>query len=380
MSKRLLLAAASAASLLWVGQAAAGQIWYTTAGTSNVFITGVTGIKGFYIPNVSLRFSVVGDTANYVDDPAGVRLIPVGSPSAFVSATGMGTVVVSPGNFIPRPVSFTDFKLSLAPPEPGEHDVFGDGFGDFDGKYAYGDVSGSLVDFGSTFGGAGLAGWDGVSALAPTPVDFLEGDDPGFDTSAGTTWHLLNLDNLTFTATLAGGSADTPLVDLGSTGASYSFDFSATGGVPVYVDPLVATGYDYVLGAGSPLITSAMFPTIGSSLYSIYALGDLSTPLFSNVVGGQTVDFTSLSGYSGGINGFSLRGVDVQAGLDPNDDTAFVTALTFAGDGRVQLTQTAITTSVGVPEPSSWALMLAGFMGLGGVLRRNRRSGTVLAA
>src|ERR1700749_1819165 len=107
MKLKYALAGAAAASLLAFGQAQATQIWYTVTGTSNVFVSGIPNITGFFIPNVSFKASVVGDTANYADDPVGIRLIPTGSASATVSASGTGTVVLSPGHFLPRPVSFT---------------------------------------------------------------------------------------------------------------------------------------------------------------------------------------------------------------------------------------------------------------------------------
>ncbi len=173
-----------------------------------------------------------------------------------------------------------------------------------------------------------------------------------------------------------GSSAGNPLlpIDLTPQGG-FQFVFTPTPNQMVFIDPLVATGYDYVLGAGSPLISKALFPTIAGDAdgYDVFALSDLSTALFSGVLGGQTIDFTSLAAYAGGIGGFALRGINVGANLDPTNTTAFVTGLTFASAGQVSITQTPVSTLVGgaVPEPASWALMLAGF-GLTGVIARRR--------
>lgn len=174
-----------------------------------------------------------------------------------------------------------------------------------------------------------------------------------------------------------GGSFEDPLLpsDLNEEGG-FEFSFVATPNVPVFVDPLVAVGYDYELGAGSPSIVQALFPTIAGDVdgYEIYALSDLTNPLFTGVLGGITVDFTTLAGFPGGIDGFALRGIDIGAALDPTDTTAFVTGLTFGSAGTVFLTQTPVTFDTApVPEPASWAMMLVGFGGIGAAIRTSRR-------
>ena len=319
--------------------------------------------------------------AQTIEDKAegSVRLISAGAPS--VSASGTFNVVIHNlnNNTFQNVFSgpFNNPNVPLAGPGPGETQVFADGFGIHDGIYAYGSINGGVVDLGSGFTGPGLLGWDGLTALSAVPVVQRDPTDhPELDLANGSIWTLNNLHNLSFTATVLGATPDAPLVTLGPAApdGSFAFDFTATGGAPVYIDPEIAVGYDYHVGAGSPLIASAVFPTIGSSHYSVYALGDLSTLLFSNIVGGQVIDFTSLAGYANGIAGFSLRGVDVGAGLDPTNDQAFVTGLTFVGNGRVSITQTPFTETVGVPEPSTWALLLTGFAGLGVGLRRRRNA------
>ncbi|KTF68670.1 hypothetical protein ATB93_13170 [Sphingomonas sp. WG] len=156
----------------------------------------------------------------------------------------------------------------------------------------------------------------------------------------------------------------------------FQFDFVAVEGEMLYFDPEVAVGYDYEVSSGSPNILAAIFPTITGDLdgYDIYALSDLNNPLFTGVMGGQLIDFTSLAGFGSGISGFALRGIDVGANLDPANTMAFVTGLTFAQSGVASLTQTPVTVSVGgaVPEPGAWAMMIAGFGLAGSALRRKR--------
>lgn len=52
----------------------------------------------------------------------------------------------------------------------------------------------------------------------------------------------------------------------------------------------------------------------------------------------------------------------------------------FSNFGNARLDLTFEPSAGGVPEPTSWALMLLGFGGLGAVLRSSRRNGAVLAA
>jgi hypothetical protein len=183
--------------------------------------------------------------------------------------------------------------------------------------------------------------------------------------------------SLTVTGGGDGSSADAALLPLGQTSdGGYIFQVPVTTGQSVYFDPQVADGYDYTLGPSSPLIASAIFPTVPGDVdgYDVYALTDLTTPLLTNVLGGASVDFTSLPGYAGGIDGFALRGIDLGANVDPNDPLAFVTQLTFASAGTVSLTQTPVTAYVAgsVPEPQTWASLSLGLAVLGGLLRRRK--------
>jgi hypothetical protein len=77
-----------------------------------------------------------------------------------------------------------------------------------------------------------------------------------------------------------------------------------------------------------------------------------------------------------GVSKFKVLGIDENLGLDPNSATAFVTQVSFTGDGEFTGTMTAIT---GVPEPSTWAMMIFGFAGLGYMKYRQRRSKPALA-
>ncbi|MBO9499989.1 MAG: PEP-CTERM sorting domain-containing protein [Novosphingobium sp.] len=167
-----------------------------------------------------------------------------------------------------------------------------------------------------------------------------------------------------------GTSADSPLLpsDIPAEG-SYSFELTPVAGQPVFIDPALASGYDYQITSGANAITAALFPLLPGDAdgYTIYALGDLST-ILGTVMGGQTFTFASP------VQGFTLGGIDPAANVDPSDPTAFVTGLTFQNNNAVTVSQTAVSSSApgAVPEPQTWAMMILGF-GLVGMLTRRRR-------
>jgi hypothetical protein len=136
----------------------------------------------------------------------------------------------------------------------------------------------------------------------------------------------------------------------------------------ILVDPLVAIGYDYAVRPGDPLFRGARLPSnIGDGIYQIEYL-DGATPASATVTGGETFLFPS-----GGVAKFRVTGIETGAGLDPNNATAFVTGLTFAGAGVFAGTMTPITVEAPVPEPETCAMLLAG-LGLLGLRARARRS------
>ena len=162
-----------------------------------------------------------------------------------------------------------------------------------------------------------------------------------------------------------------PMVD--STGV-FHFNMAVSAGATTYIDPTIAIGYIYAIGAGNPYFASVTLPVLPDQTnpYEIEWDGGLDKAF---VNGGQLFSFGGT-----GVATFDVTGIDVANGLDPTNATAFVTALTFDGSGTFTGTMTPITTS-SVPEPSTWALILFGFAGLGlaGRARGVRRASPVLA-
>lgn len=376
------LAVATAAMSAFMATAAtAAQIRYDLSATmSGVYYGGPDGSGSF--SNMLARISVYGDTTQ-LGQAYGVGQNPNAIPTP---SPNFNTVALTYGAFSVGPISgavdgsyFGGIKQVLAEsklPFPDGSRVF-----------ALTEVLGTSVAFPQLQQGGffksndpALLAWNGLTNLGPTAVTSADpppvAGDVDIALKDGTLIDQFGASNLIFSATVLDGltASSAFLPNAPSANPSgFGFLFDAATGAPVFIDPLVATGYDYILGAGSPLISQALFPTIAGSNYKIYALSDLVNPLalsFVSTPGGLSVDFSGLAG--GGINGFRLSGINVNAGVDPYDANAFVTGLTFASAGKVSISQVPLTVEIGVPEPATWAMMILGLGALGAVARRRR--------
>ncbi|MDO8477053.1 MAG: hypothetical protein Q7W02_12835 [Candidatus Rokubacteria bacterium] len=165
-----------------------------------------------------------------------------------------------------------------------------------------------------------------------------------------------------FTLLEAGAPPSVVLPTLGLTGV-YTFDTDVVAGTTVFIDPLVAIGYDYAIGPGDPGFASVLLPSAGDGLYDLYlwdGAGWVSDEVLS---AGVVHDFDA-----SGVDRFRILGIEAGAGLDPLDATAFITGLTFTEDGRFTGTMTPITAEV--PGPASLFLVSVGVIGLGGLAWR----------
>lgn len=174
-----------------------------------------------------------------------------------------------------------------------------------------------------------------------------------------------------------GSSFESPLLptEVDPETGAFEFEFVATPGVPVVVDPDVATGYDFISSVG---ILSAEFENLGDSLYTLSftdSLGVLQNEDFTPAAG-NVFDFSTF--ITSGVMGFSVSGIDTALMLDPTNPTAFATKLTFnvQGSTPVSVSQTPTTTFVDavptVPETSTWGMMILAFGCIGAASRRKR--------
>lgn len=244
------------------------------------------------------------------------------------------------------------------------------GGGDFDVDFRYerlewttGDASGGSNGLGGTPAQAGYDAGDGVNYLT------LPGSRTG---------DVLNLQHTTNVAggeaglwsfairngQLPGSSASNPLMPV-ATDEGWNFDFNVVAGTPVFIDPDIAIGYDYIVNSG-PSITSVLLPTFGDGLYDLWLWNGEAWVASGDVLSGG-VTFT----FAEAVTRFRILGIEEGAALDPLNPTAFVTGLTFSTTGPVSMSQNPIVVTVPVPEPETYAMFLAG-LGLIAAARRRR--------
>ena len=146
---------------------------------------------------------------------------------------------------------------------------------------------------------------------------------------------------------------------------SNSFSVPVLAAQPIYIDPEVAVGYDYSIGAGDPGFRSVVFPSVGGGQFDLFLFDSAGNAFDTGIdlTAGTEFNFIdSLSAFGVGVSGldrFGIRGVESSAALDPNDPLAFITELTFVADGNFTGTMMPVTAQVsaGVPEPSVLALL-----------------------
>lgn len=156
------------------------------------------------------------------------------------------------------------------------------------------------------------------------------------------------------------GPASTIVGDLGG-----SNNLSVTGTTTLASDQLIS-GSNVITGSGSNLVSVALSPLGGDFGFMIFDLTNATG--YFDISGtdqfGNTFDFQNLVG-ANGHNFFTLVGVggELLASVTVTSSGSFESlqhvAGSFAGTG-------------GVPEPSTWAMILLGFGGIGVATRRRR--------
>ena len=160
------------------------------------------------------------------------------------------------------------------------------------------------------------------------------------------------------------GSPENPLLpNEDDTPESFDFSFTVTEpSEPVFIDPIVAVGYDYVVNSG-PNVASVILPDIGDGIFEVFGWDGTDYTVFlgeafANIAFDFGVD---------GVSQFQVLGIETSELLDPTDPTAFVTGLTFTAAGDVDISQIPVTEDVDfapVPAPASLPLLGLGLIGL----------------
>jgi len=127
-----------------------------------------------------------------------------------------------------------------------------------------------------------------------------------------------------------------------TSGGAYVFSVAVIPNVPIFIDPVVAVGYDYRIGKENPRIATVQLPIgIGDSLYRLKVEGRRFT-----LAGGELFDFRA-NGFRRGVEKFRVDCIEVDALLDPANPQAFPTELTFMAAGMFTGTQKPLTRDSG---------------------------------
>lgn len=242
------------------------------------------------------------------------------------------------------------------------------GAGNFDVEFRYedinwttGDASDGTNGLGGTPAQAGYDSGDGVNFFVvpgSQTASVVDLDTAPSNTDTAGIWAFSVRDGQ-----LPGDTAENPILPITDPDnpGDYSFEFAITDEDPIFIDPDVAIGYDYIVDSG-PNLTSVLLPeNIGDNLFDLW-LWDLNVNDWydtgTDLTGGVWFDFAQPT------DKFRIMGIEIDEMLDPTDFTAFVTGLKFDSQGIINMNQNAVTVFVAdptsVPEPQTLLLVMLG--------------------
>lgn len=154
---------------------------------------------------------------------------------------------------------------------------------------------------------------------------------------------------------IAGNNETSPVLPTRGNEEAFEFDTNVDGPMStLWYDPPIAVGYEYEILEGPNFFsvqvpTTATVPQTGDYRVEIfhgsaYSLAALLAP-------GESYAFPN-----GGASQFRIMGIDPSLSLNPDDDMAFPTGLSFVSSGAVRFTMSLIA----VPEPAAAILAILG--------------------
>ena len=107
--------------------------------------------------------------------------------------------------------------------------------------------------------------------------------------------------------------------------------------VTIWIDPVIAVGYDYAVEKG-PKVTAVELPAgIGDNKFDLWV--DQSGKYGDS---GIDIEGGVLYKFKEPVSNFSIRGIETSAELDPANETAFPTGLRFEKTGKAVVSMTSV--------------------------------------
>jgi hypothetical protein len=108
---------------------------------------------------------------------------------------------------------------------------------------------------------------------------------------------------------------------------------------PVWIDPVAAVGYDYSVEKG-PKVTAVELPSgIGDNVFDLWVYNEQTN---NYVDSGVDIEGGNQYAFNEPVKKFSIRGIEVSAGVDAENETAFPTGLRFEKTGKAIINMTSV--------------------------------------
>ncbi len=132
-------------------------------------------------------------------------------------------------------------------------------------------------------------------------------------------------------------------VEIESGGKIYTIAVTVHGtDVTIWIDPVIAVGYDYSVEKG-PKVTAVELPTgIGDNIFDLWVY-DGKTDNYAD--SGVDIEGGKLYRFNEPVEKFAIRGIETSAEVDAKNGMAFPTGLRFEKTGKAIINMTSIPAS-----------------------------------